>query len=57
MNKHYEIRSIPFCGVKVLYLPQMISLDHQLWATVNEKKKREKKWYPGGLVHVVSGVL
>ena len=41
-HKHYVIRSIPLCGVKVLYLAQIVSLDNQLWATA----KKEEKWYP-----------
>ena len=46
MNKHYVIRSMPLCGVKVVYLAQMIQLDNQLWATAKKQinKIRTVPW-------------
>ena len=36
---HYVMRSIPLYGVKVLYLAQLIKLDHRLWETAKKEKK------------------
>ena len=43
------------CGVKVIYLAQMVYLDNQLWATT--KKQNKKKRYTGCLAHLVSGMI